>query len=107
MATFHAFQPLTCFECTKTLQTDNDNQLKTELTHEKRGDEEEFHFQGIPIAGENDGDSVESWEHAISGDSDEDLLTQNHTWFSPVQGVNLRATDDIAFRIGPKKDGVI
>jgi hypothetical protein len=83
--------------------------VKTTQIHEERGDEEEFQFNGIPIAGESDGDSVESWESDIRGESKqkEDSLTQNHTWLSPVKGVNLRVTNDIASRIGPKKDGVI
>jgi hypothetical protein len=108
LATVHAFEPLTCFACTKILQNEHDNQIQA--TRANREDEEEFLFQGIPIAGENDGDSKESWEHASWDQDDEDKtknITQNHTWCSPVHGVNLRATDDIAFRIGPKKDGVI
>jgi hypothetical protein len=114
LATFHAFEPLTCFACTKILQTKHDNQIKTALTQAEREDEEEFLFKGIPIAGENDGDSEESWERKSwdkgdesEPDSEEDSITQNHTWFSPMHGVNIRATDDIAFCIGPKKDGVI
>ena len=110
MATFHAFQPLTCFACTKNLQEEHDNRITATPPRADKEDEEEFVFQGIPIAGENDGDSEASWERASWDQEDEDEtdnITQNHTWLSPVQGVNLRATDDIAFRIGPKKDGVI
>jgi hypothetical protein len=95
LATFHAFQPLTCFKCTKILQAENDTQIKTDIAHEERGDEEEFHFTGIPIAGEHDGNSVESWEYAISRESEDEFHTQNHTWFSHVQGVNISATDDL------------
>jgi hypothetical protein len=104
LATVHAFEPLTCFACTKILQNEHDNQIQA--TRANREDEEEFLFQGIPIAGENDGDSEASWERASWDQEDEDEtdnITQNHIWLSPVQGVNLRATDDIAFRIGPKK----
>jgi hypothetical protein len=110
MATFHPFQPLTCFACTKILQdaceTDH---TKTRHTHEERGDEEEFQFKGIPIAGENYGDSVESRESVNSGENEqeEDNLSINSNWLSPVTGINLPATNDIAFRVGPTKDGVI
>jgi hypothetical protein len=39
--------------------------------NEERDAEEEFQFKGIPIAGENDGDSEDSWDRA-SWDSEED-----------------------------------
>jgi hypothetical protein len=112
LATFHAFEPLTCFACTTILQTEHDHQIQAAPPRADREDEEEFLFKGIPIAGENDGDSeerwkCESWDKGDEGETDNDSITQNHTWFSPVHGVNIRATDDIAFRIGPKKDGVI
>jgi hypothetical protein len=129
MATFHAFQPLTCFECTNNLQTDNDNQIKTALTHEEREDEEEFQFKGIPIAGENDGDSEESWERESwdKGDereTDNDSFTNNLQWAHwdtsteskqreesprvPIpRTVHILATEEIAFKVGPRKDGIV
>ena len=78
LATFNAFESLSCFACTNILQTENNNQIKNDITHEERGNEEEFHFTGIPIAGENDGDSVESLEYTSSRDSEEDSITQNN-----------------------------
>jgi hypothetical protein len=55
LATVHALEPLTCFACTKILQTEHDNQIKAPKTRADREDEEEFLFKGIPIAGENEG----------------------------------------------------
>jgi hypothetical protein len=87
LATFHAFEPLTCFECIKDLQTKNDNQIKTALTHAEREDEEEFQFKGIPIAGENDGDSEESWERE-SWDTGDDKETEKDSFTNILQWAN-------------------
>jgi hypothetical protein len=85
LATFHDFEPLTCFACTNILQTENDNQIKTALTRADREDEEEFLFTGIPIAGENDGDAEESWERE-SWDKGDESETDNDsiTKITPV-----------------------
>ncbi len=129
LATFNAFEPLTCFACTNTLQTDTDSQITKALTHEEREDEEEFQFKGIPIAGENDGDSEESWERESwdTGDdreTEKDSFTNNLQWANwdtseePKQGedspwfphpstVHILATEDIAFSVGPRKDGIV
>jgi hypothetical protein len=131
LATFNAFEPLTCFACTNTLQTDTDtdHQITTALTHEEREDEEEFQFKGIPIAGENDGDSEESWERESwdTGDdreTEKDSFTNNlqwanwdtseahkqgeeSPWFPQPRTVHILATEDITFSVGPRKDGIV
>ncbi len=109
--------------CTKTLQTDNAKQIKTALTHEAREDEEEFQFKGIPIAGENDGDSEESWERESwdkgdESETDNDSFTNNFQTVDTSTGeesprvphprtVHILATEEIAFRVGPRKDGIV
>jgi hypothetical protein len=107
---------------------DNENDY-----NEERDAKEEFQFKGIPIAGENDGDSEESWERT-SWDSEEDGATEkdsltNHcltithrrdgdtheeeTLASPLpripppRTIHSMATSDIAFWVGPRKDGIV
>ncbi len=55
---------------TNTEESEDQGEVNNENTHQKRHDEEEY--QGIPIAGENEGDSDDSWENAISWESEED-----------------------------------
>jgi hypothetical protein len=99
--------------------------------YEERDAEEEFQFKGIPIAGENHGDSEESWERESwdTGDdsaTDKDSITNNFQWAAASwdknavakQGKNLPrvphsrivhtlATEEIAFWVGPRKDGTV
>jgi hypothetical protein len=129
LATFNAFEPLTCYACTNTLQTDTDNQITKALTHEEREDEEEFQFKGISIAGESEGDSEESWERESwdTGDdretgkdsstnnlqwanwdtSDKTKQGEELPWFPHPRTVHILATEDIAFSVGPRKDGIV
>jgi hypothetical protein len=71
MGTLNPLKTLTCHECIQwvkqgqaTIQ-DNDRPVRHVTTN--KDDEEEFLFQGIPIAGENKGDSEDSWESEIFG----------------------------------------
>jgi hypothetical protein len=119
MGTLNPLKTLTCHAClqwgTQCQDTihDNDRQAIT-----NKDDEEEFLFQGIPIAGENEGDSDDSW------DSETFEPTQNVTFALPLhpsRGIgatdspagsllsklHLKATEAIAFLVGSVKDGVV
>jgi hypothetical protein len=67
MGTLTPFETLTCQTCLqwveKSIGITQDNVNKN--VNYGKDDEEEFLFQGIPIAGENEGDSEDSWESAI------------------------------------------
>jgi len=63
MGTLTPFPTWTCHECIQWVENNDvpkDN-INKQVNVEK-DDEEEFLFQGIPIAGENIGDSEDSWE---------------------------------------------
>jgi hypothetical protein len=81
----------------------NDKHKLYDLSSKENGDDEkEFMFTKIPIAGEHDDDSKESWE------SDESEQEEGED--GPYLGqliTNDEATNDIAFRIGPILDGII
>jgi hypothetical protein len=108
--------------------------IHTGPNHEERDDEEEFNR--IPIAGENEGDSVESWESKISWESENDgdlpchilngatfLQLQFNPAATPATSTHVRparkkndmvqgkssvfSLDNIAFQIGPCRDGII
>ncbi len=67
-------------------------------TREGGDDEQEYQFLGIPIAGENEGDSEEDWyEDDIEEKEDEE---KEHLFGF----INTDASDDIAFRVGPTKE---
>ncbi len=63
MDTLNPLKTLTCHDCLQLVEQfqdtiqDNGRQVTT-----NKDDEEEFLFTGIPIAGENEGDSDDSWE---------------------------------------------
>jgi hypothetical protein len=79
--------------------------------NEGKDDEEEFVFKGIPIAGENEGDSEDSWESEIFGhDATDDCESEEEETSSdtcPFTSLNSMATEDIAFKVGPVKDGIV
>jgi hypothetical protein len=80
MVTLNPFKTLTCHACLQWIQKSLDPEDR--YHNEERDAEEEFQFKGIPIAGENDGDSEESWERESwdTGDestTDKDSLTNN------------------------------
>jgi hypothetical protein len=90
---------------------DNENDY-----NEERDAEEEFQFKRIPIAGENDGDSEESWEKTSwdseeDGENGQDSLTNNCLTIipriPPSRTIHSMATSDIAFWVGPRKDGIV
>jgi hypothetical protein len=73
----------------------------TRDTRDGGDDEQEYQFLGIPIAGENEGDSDEDWyEEDIEEEEDED----KEYLFGLI---NNDASNDIAFRVEPNKDGII
>jgi hypothetical protein len=97
-------------------------------TNAGKDDEEEFKLMGIPIAGENEGDSKESWERKSweRGDesaTDKDTIMNNFqvaNWDTSEESkqgeelprvphprtVHTLATEDIVFWVGPRKDGI-
>ncbi len=110
MVTLNPFKTFICHchECKQGIQIQNEELSPQNLhkyVNEGRDDEEEFLFHGIPIAGENEGDSEEDWYYSdyYSDDSgkEEEIVHQNFTSIS----INADATEDIAFRVGPTKDG--
>jgi hypothetical protein len=62
MVTLNPFKTLTCHDCMRWVQESLELCSNNEATNHNEGkdDEEEFKFMGIPIAGENEGDSEES-----------------------------------------------
>ncbi len=123
MVTLNPFKTLTCHACLQWVQKSLDPDDR--YHNEERDAEEEFKFMGIPIAGENEGDSEESWEREswdTTGDentTDKDSLTNNFQWAtwdtneeskqreeSPWT-LPPRITDDLAFQVGPRKDGIV
>jgi hypothetical protein len=132
MVTLNPFKTLTCHDCQQWIQRSLDLSSRNEdkYHNEERDAEEEFKFMGIPIAGENDGDSEESWERESwdTGDesaTDKDSLMINFQWAnwdtseeskqreeSPLRvpqprTVHTFATEEIAFWVGPRKDGIV
>jgi hypothetical protein len=116
MATLNPFKTVTCYNCqqwvTESMELSNSDR-KTSI-NEEQNDEEEFQFQGIPIAGENEGDSEESWERESWDNDDEQDSPQSSTSSTihnnavfVIANVNQQANDDLAFMLGPRKDGVI
>jgi hypothetical protein len=102
MVTLNPFKTLLCHECKQGIQN---KEIRPRNLHnnvnEGRDDEEEFVFHGIPIAGENKGDSEEDWYYSDESEQEEDVLHQNFTSVS----INTHATEDIAFLVGPTQDG--
>ncbi len=115
MGILNPLKTLTCHDCIQwvaqcqdTIQ-DNDRQVRQVITN--KDDEEEFLFQGIPIAGENEGDSEDSWESEIFGyaatDDWESEEEETSSDTCPFISLNSMATEDIAFKVGPVKDGIV
>jgi hypothetical protein len=65
------------------------------------------------IAGENEGDSEDSWASEICGHESEDSEAsqgqeeESATTTSPKPHINHMAIADIAFKVEPKKDGIV
>ena len=116
MGTLNPLKTLTCHECLQWVEQCQDT-IQDNRRHvtTNKDDEEEFLFQGIPIAGENEGDSDDSW------DSVDFEPTQNVTFalpLHPFRGIgtadspvgsllsklHLKATEAIAFLVGPVKE---
>jgi hypothetical protein len=81
--------------------------LGSDLTNHPRfreggDDEQEFQFLGIPIAGENKGDSDEDW---YSDDSQQDEHKDLHTNNCTTASINVPASVSLAFQVSPAKDG--
>jgi hypothetical protein len=110
MGTLNPFKTLTCHTCKQWVERSigNTQENVTKHVNAEKDDEEEFLFQGIPIAGENDGDSDNSWASEIFGHSDDhrdskqggDAPDSDHSY-------NQMATNYIAFTVGPVKDGIV
>ena len=119
MGTLNPLKTLTCHDCLQWVEQSQDTIRDTdrEATTNK-DDEEEFLFLGIPLAGENEGDSEDSWESEVFGH------TQNVTFAVPLHPshglgatdspansllskLHLKATEAIAFLVGSVKDGVV
>jgi hypothetical protein len=129
MVTPNPFKTLTCHACLQWVQKSLDPEDR--YHNEERDTEEGFQFQGIPIAGENDGDSEESWERESwdTGDdsaTEKDSITNNFQWAAASWAKNAAAkqgeklprvshprivhtlgTEDITFWVGPRKDGIV
>jgi hypothetical protein len=122
MATLNPFKTLTCHACLHWIQKSLDPEDR--YHNEERDAEEEFKFMGIPIAGENEGDSEESWERESwdTGDdntTDKDSLKNHFQWatWDTNEASKQREqspwtlppsiTDDLAFQVGPRKDGIV
>jgi hypothetical protein len=106
MATLDPQALLTCHNCKAWLR-DCEDTLGRDLTNNPRtreggDDEQEFQFLGIPIAGENEGDSDEDW---YSDDSQQDEHKNLHTNNCVTTSINVTASDSLAFQVGPTKDG--
>jgi hypothetical protein len=102
MVTLNPFKTLICHECKQGIQNEEITQHNLhKYVNEGRDDEEEFVFHGIPIAGENKGDSEEDWYYSDEIEEEEEVLHQNFTSMS----INADATEDIAFLVGPTQDG--
>ncbi len=115
MVTLNPFKTLICHECKQGIKKE---EIRPQHLHkyvtEGRDDEEEFLFHGIPIAGENKGDSEEDWydeENRIEEKDDEqetDIEEEENNDLPLTRIVYTfddGASADIAFRIGPQKDG--
>ncbi len=106
MATLDPQAILTCHNCKRWLQ-DCESTLGHALpnnprTREGGDDEQEFQFLGIPIAGENKGDSDEDW---YSDDNTHDDYKDLHTNNCITASINVPASTSLAFHVGPTKDG--
>ncbi len=106
MATLDPTALLTCHNCNEWLK-DCEPLLGRDLTNnpgtrEGGDDEQEFQFLGIPIAGENEGDSDEDW---YSDDSTQDEHKDLHTNHCTTASINVTASDSLAFQVGPTQDG--
>jgi hypothetical protein len=99
---------LTCYACTKWIADCHELIQKDRDTHEGGDDEQEFQFMGIPIAGENDGDTDEEWASDESEQEEENSpqgrLTNNVTF---AINVDEDATQNLAFQVGPARDGIV
>jgi hypothetical protein len=110
MGTLNPFKTLTCHTCQQWVEKSIGITQENVTKHVNAGkdDEEEFLFQGIPIAGENEGDSDDSWASEIFRRSDDnrdsekggDAPDSDHSY-------NQMATNYIAFTVGPVKDGIV
>jgi hypothetical protein len=111
MGTLKPFPTWTCHECLQWVESNDipkDN-INKQVNVEK-DDEEEFLFQGIPIAGENIGDSEDSWESDFFRNS-EDSQESEHATDVPDRDhpyqMNQMATNYLAFTVGSVKDGIV
>jgi hypothetical protein len=120
--TLNPFATLTCHACQQWKSTDEDIGSQNDV-NQGRDDEEEFRFQGIPLAGENTGDSEEAWcesderaqgkednkgdseEDWYSDDSQQDVHKDLHTNNCITASINATASASLAFQVGPKQDG--
>jgi hypothetical protein len=104
MVTLNPFKALICHECKQNIQQEDITPQDIHKdVNEERDDEEEFVFHGIPIAGENKGDSEEDWYDSDESEQEEEVLHNNFTSIL----INAAATEDIAFLVGPTQDGQI
>jgi hypothetical protein len=106
MATLDTQALLTCHTCNEWLRdceaTLGRDLINNPRTREGGDDEQEFQFLGIPIAGENKGDSDEDW---YSDDSAHDEYKDLHTNNCTTASINVPASTSLAFQVGPTKDG--
>jgi hypothetical protein len=110
MGTLNPFKTLTCHTYQQWVERSIGitQENVTKHVNAEKDDEEEFLFQGIPIAGENERDSDDSWESEIFGHSD-DNRDSAAGGKAPDSGhsYNHMATNYIAFTVGPVKDGIV
>jgi hypothetical protein len=113
MGTLNPFKTLTCHMCKQWIQESKDSLQEEQDVNEEEDDEEEFQFKGIPIAGENEGDSDDSWEggevedssfvpsaHESKDDEEDVAFTfHNHATFTyPVISIDGKPRENIKAR---------
>jgi hypothetical protein len=108
VCTFNSSTRILCHQCKKSIKEFDDLfDTKTD-TREGGDDEQEFQFMGIPIAGENDGDTDEEWASDES-EHDEDNSPQGRLTNNATFAINVdeHATRNLAFQVGPVRDGIV
>jgi hypothetical protein len=116
MASLQLDNVITCHACRKKEEAQI-NTIAPETREGGKDDEQEYQFLGIPIAGENKGDSEEDWYHQnmvriVEKDDEQDTdVEEEEDEQIPLARIDHtmdeEASDDIAFRIGPTKDGIM
>jgi hypothetical protein len=100
MVTYRHILTPTCHTCKDEYQREVEEtlQLQRHERDEREGSDDEEEFSRIPIAGETEGDYEDSLFDAIYGSENDS--SDNET-------INKTATNNIAFAIGPHRDGII